>query len=173
MTKTKQLTINETLDKMTSLLEKVSLPSKSMTIDVDKLPENKVDKNGNEIKVSMKQKVKDEMKNHFQAEKNEELICNAIDDLSLVSFNRFKYRFGLTFNNVLTSTFEKNGKAFSIPEKISGKKQEIESTTIVSRIVCTFDNNSTNSADALLAKMFPAPSAEQKELLDKLLETSK
>ena len=159
----KQLTINETLEAMTKLLDNISIESQEITLDIDKLPE------GNE---SIKKKCQNEMKAMFGADNNEQLIANSIDELSLLAFNDFKEKFAKVFGNIVTAKFSKDGKPFSIPEKQGGKQKDVESTTIVSRIVCTFENKTTQSMDVLFGKLLAvAITKEQKELVGNLTKS--
>ena len=159
----KQLTINETLVAMTKLLDNISIESQEITLDIDKLPE------GNE---SIKKKCQNEMKAMFGADNNEQLIANSIDELSLLAFNDFKEKFAKVFGNIVTAKFSKDGKPFSIPEKQGGKQKDVESTTIVSRIVCTFENKTTQSMDVLFGKLLAvAITKEQKELVGNLTKS--
>ena len=159
----KQLTINETLVAMTKLLDNISIESQEITLDIDKLPE------GNE---SIKKKCQNDMKAMFGADNNEQLIANSIDELSLLAFNDFKEKFAKVFGNIVTAKFSKDGKPFSIPEKQGGKQKDVESTTIVSRIVCTFENKTTQSMDVLFGKLLAvAITKEQKELVGNLTKS--
>jgi len=163
MTKTKQLTINETLEEMTNLLDNISIESQEVTIDIDELPE------GNE---SVKKKCQNEMKAMFSADNNEQLIANSVEELSLLAFNNFKDKFAKVFGNIVTAKFSRDGKPFSIPEKQGGKQKDVESTTIVSRIVCTFENKTTQSMDVLFNKLVKqAVTKEQKELINTLTKS--
>jgi hypothetical protein len=159
----KQLTINETLEEMTKLLDNISIKSQEVTIDVDVLPE------GNE---SLKKKCQNEVKEMFNADNNEQLIAHSVEDLSLLAFNDFKDKFAKVFGNIVTAKFSRDGKPFSIPEKQGGKQKDVESTTIVSRIVCTFENKTTQSIDALFSKLLKqAVTKEQKELVSNLTKS--
>ena len=159
----KQLGINETLEAMTKLLDNISIEPQEVTLDIDKLPE------GNE---SLKKKCQNEMKDMFLATNNEQLIANSIDELSLLAFNDFKDKFAKVFGNIVTAKFSRNGKPFSIPEKQGGKQKDVESTTIVSRIVCTFENKTTQSMDVLFGKLLKqAITKEQKELVNNLTKS--
>ena len=159
----KQLTINETLEAMTKLLDNISIESQEVTLDIDELPD------GNE---SLKKKCQNQMKDMFLADNNEQLIANSIDELSLLAFNDFKEKFAKVFGNIVTAKFSKDGKPFSIPEKQGGKQKDVESTTIVSRIVCTFENKTTQSMDVLFGKLLAvAITKEQKELVGNLTKS--
>ena len=159
----KQLTINETLVAMTKLLDNISIEPQEVTLDIDELPE------GNE---SLKKKCQNQMKDMFLADNNEQLIANSIDELSLLAFNDFKEKFAKVFGNIVTAKFSKDGKPFSIPEKQGGKQKDVESTTIVSRIVCTFENKTTQSMDVLFGKLLAvAITKEQKELVGNLTKS--
>ena len=159
----KQLTINETLEAMTKLLDNISIEPQEVTLDIDELPE------GNE---SLKKKCQNQMKDMFLADNNEQLIANSIDELSLLAFNDFKEKFAKVFGNIVTAKFSKDGKPFSIPEKQGGKQKDVESTTIVSRIVCTFENKTTQSMDVLFGKLLAvAITKEQKELVGNLTKS--
>ena len=159
----KQLTINETLVAMTKLLDNISIESQEITLDIDELPDGKE---------SLKKKCQNQMKDMFLADNNEQLIANSIDELSLLAFNDFKEKFAKVFGNIVTAKFSKDGKPFSIPEKQGGKQKDVESTTIVSRIVCTFENKTTQSMDVLFGKLLAvAITKEQKELVGNLTKS--
>lgn len=159
----KQLTINETLEAMTKLLDNISIEPQEVTLDIDELPDGKE---------SLKKKCQNQMKDMFLADNNEQLIANSIDELSLLAFNDFKEKFAKVFGNIVTAKFSKDGKPFSIPEKQGGKQKDVESTTIVSRIVCTFENKTTQSMDVLFSKLLKqAVTREQKELVGNLTKS--
>tara|TARA_A100001201_G_scaffold121956_1_gene105681 strand:+ start:2524 stop:3036 length:513 start_codon:yes stop_codon:yes gene_type:complete len=159
----KQLTINETLEAMTKLLDNISIEPQEVTLDIDELPE------GNE---SLKKKCQNQMKDMFLADNNEQLIANSVEELSLACFNDFKNKFAKVFGNIVTAKFSRDGKPFSIPEKQGGKQKDVESTTIVSRIVCTFENKTTQSMDVLFGKLLKqAITKEQKELVNNLTKS--
>ena len=159
----KQLTINETLEAMTKLLDNISIEPQEVTLDIDELPDGKE---------SLKKKCQNQMKDMFLADNNEQLIANSIDELSLLAFNDFKEKFAKVFGNIVTAKFSKDGKPFSIPEKQGGKQKDVESTTIVSIIVCTFENKTTQSMDVLFGKLLAvAITKEQKELVGNLTKS--
>ena len=159
----KQLGINETLEAMTKLLDNISIEPQEVTLDIDELPDGKE---------SLKKKCQNQMKDMFLADNNEQLIANSIDELSLLAFNDFKEKFAKVFGNIVTAKFSKDGKPFSIPEKQGGKQKDVESTTIVSRIVCTFENKTTQSMDVLFGKLLAvAITKEQKELVGNLTKS--